>query len=215
MAGLTLRYAREKKKRDDPTSKRGRFLDKVIKSKFMRYFLGPTAASFIALGGININNIGGNQAMAAPGTRRLGVEEIDKKTIKQDAVDAATAFGAYVARGNDSDRDKYLKIYDGYQKNPKPDEKELFMETFDAELEKIVKSSDIKPYWDAFVEDRKLVEPAVKLDFIDTVYSIRSALKRDVKFPIIYAKFGEKLTVIVAANYPKEQARKAVDYPSA
>ncbi|MEW6722304.1 MAG: hypothetical protein AB1324_03515 [Candidatus Micrarchaeota archaeon] len=154
--------------------------------------IGEFAAAFLAgsvafFSGSNLNEFGGNTAMAQQGgttTRRRGAEQPEEtRRLEQAAVEAANAFRDYLITGNASFRTQFWSTYNQSFRGATYHDNTTFMHRLYRELEERVgNNSATRPLYDAFVSDRGRLfgflwsNPAHFTDFIDTVFNIRTLL---------------------------------------
>ena len=156
------------------------------RSVFSSYFSRFTAASLAGVltfaSGTNLNNLGGNVAMAQPQPRRGPAEREDVRGLERAATEAAQAFRDYIIRGEPATRLRFWEIYNRqFGGVPHHDNRE-FMNRLFQEMDRLRDNADFAVFLDAYTADRDRIwgvrmEPVVMTDFIDTVYNIRQRLE--------------------------------------
>jgi hypothetical protein len=157
-------------------------------ARIAKWLLPPATAIGILTGGININNLGPNEAMAQPARRQTGgVQQEDVQAIQGLAQQAAHAFRDYILTGDERHRTTFRNIYEGrmpqyqYQGQALTNYRE-FMDEWFSQIETVLGSPQVRPYLDAYRQDLDHVlgvrmEPVVARDFLDAVNNIRTRLR--------------------------------------
>lgn len=202
MAGHRLRHREDTRGNEDGRSRR--------LASFRRWAIAITGGIF-TLSGMNINNLGTNEAMAQPASRRAPAEAEDVSFLQGQATVAANAYRDYIITGDESKRTLYNTLYQRHH------EDRVFMGRLHTELQRVAQDANVRPLLEAFTQDRHRVlgvrmEPVVMADFIEAAHNIRTRLARPrANQSDIEQRYGERLTRSLIARQPAELARRSVE----
>ncbi len=170
---------------------------------FNRHISAFVAGAMMLGSGMNINNLGGIQAMAQV---KKPVEEENVRYLQGLAVDASAAFRDYLTGSNEKSYNAFIAIFSRQSKGKPLTESRPFMEKLFSEIDAVRADPAVRPLAEAFAKDRGRLagvfwrNPAVYTDFISAVHNVQAGILQGA------AKDDKVVTLAAATLAAKDKA---------